>query len=212
VFLVPVLLGVLAGYMSGGRLRRLARLRLRPLSLIWVPVMISLQPLAPGAQGLLGVVLDPLFIRAWAVGLFVLLNLRAQRADIRLALTLFAVGLLLNATVTIANGGMRVPGDLLAAPASGGLYELLGVHLGEHSPISPLTRFPWCCDVIRIRIGHLIVPLSPGDVGLMAGRPCSSALRCGPAQPPSALRATPVTHATKQHPPRPSPVPGDPRG
>ena len=42
-------------------------------------------------------------------------------------------------------------------------------HLAEHTPIDSTTRLVWLADSIELRLPHVLVPVSPGDLLLVAG-------------------------------------------
>jgi hypothetical protein len=42
-------------------------------------------------------------------------------------------------------------------------------HLAEHAPIDTTTRLVWLADSIELRLPHVLVPVSAGDLLLFAG-------------------------------------------
>jgi hypothetical protein len=170
MFVMIVAAGVIAGRLMGGRLWGLATLRLRAVWLVWLPVAVSLLASLPWVEAPWGPV-RPLVLQAnAAVGAFLLVNTLLQRAGLRIALVLMAFGWLLNWVVVLANGGMPVPRELLEGSApTAGLYELAGMHLVPHVPISPSTALSWLGDVVRVRVSNVVIPFSLGDGMLAVG-------------------------------------------
>jgi hypothetical protein len=170
MFIVVVAVGVIVGYLVGGRLRGIATLRLRAIWLIWLPVIVALLASLPWIKDPSGRDGSVSLQATAAIGAFLLTNALLQRAGIRIALALMAVGWLLNWAVLVANGGMPVPHDLLESPEPGeALYQLAGTHFLPHVPISPSTALPWLGDVLRLRASNVIIPFSIGDAMLVFG-------------------------------------------
>lgn len=166
MFVLILAIGVTVGYLMGGRLRGIGSLRLRGLWLVWLPVFASL-PWTDDLSGRLGSAVMP---ASAAIGAFLIGNALLQRAGIQIALAVMALGWLLNGAVVVVNGGMPVPHEFLTdAKPLAGLYEVAGMHLAPHVPISPFTRLPWLGDVLRVRTPGVIVPFSIGDVLLVVG-------------------------------------------
>jgi hypothetical protein len=183
LLIVSALLGLLAGLVTGGRLRHLLARRLRwPLVVIAAFVVKELlirTPLAawPGAPALFALSLVALI--AWVV----------WHRDELPGIWLVAAGIALNLAVVVANGG-----HMLVAPAA--------AHLGPHqlgqqgvwaqyAVMGPGTRLDWLGDWILIPrpVGRVFPEAySPGDVVSAAGlavvlfrapRPRRSAARAG---------------------------------
>jgi hypothetical protein len=87
---------------------------------------------------------------------------------VRAALALMAAGWLLNLTVITANGAMPTPARVLAGP-EWWPNVWLAPHLAEHAPIDATTRLVWLADSIELRLPHVLVPVSAGDLLLFAG-------------------------------------------
>jgi hypothetical protein len=142
VVLATLVLAVLAGYLCGGRLSKLAALRIRwPVAAI---VALALQcvpvPGRPWPLVLLFVSLGPLLV-------FVIVNLRMRAAGF----PLIAVGILLNFTVIAVNEGMPVTREALVASHQTDTLESL-VHDGgaKHHLAASDDRFLGLADVIPI--------------------------------------------------------------
>jgi hypothetical protein len=170
VFVLVVATGIIVGYLTGGRLRGIASLRLRGVWLVWLPVAVSLLASLPWTRDRSGLANSMVLPATAAVGAFLLGNALLQRAGIRIALALMSVGWLLNMAVVVVNGGMPVPRDLLAGPEpAAALYEVAGMHLVPHVPILPSTGLAWLGDVLRLQTAEVVVPFSIGDVLLVLG-------------------------------------------
>lgn len=170
MFVLVVATGIIVGYLMGGRLRGMASLRLRAVWLVWLPVAVSLLASLPWTRDRSGLANALVLPATAAVGAFLVGNALLQRAGIRIALTLMSVGWLLNLAVVVVNGGMPVPRDLLAGPEPAArLYEVAGMHLVPHVPISPSTGLAWLGDVLRLQTAEVVVPFSVGDVLLVLG-------------------------------------------
>jgi hypothetical protein len=161
---IVVVVAVTAGYLVGGRLHRLADLRFRGSWLLLLAMAVA--PLGFGGGGRAGT------LATVATGLlllgFLLVNVVAQRSGVRAAFALMAAGWLLNLTVITANGAMPTPARVLAGP-EWWPNVWLSPHLAEHAPIGSTTRLVWLADSIELRLPHVLVPVSAGDLLLFAG-------------------------------------------
>jgi hypothetical protein len=161
---IVLVVAVTAGYLVGGRLHRLADLRFRGSWLLLLAVAFA--PLGFGGGGRAGTVATV------AAGLlllgFLIVNVVAQRSGLRAAFALMAAGWLLNLTVITANGAMPTPARVLAGP-EWWPNVWLTPHLAEHAPIDSTTRLVWLADSIELRLPHVLVPVSAGDLLLFAG-------------------------------------------
>jgi Family of unknown function (DUF5317) len=161
---VVVVVAVVVGYLAGGRLGRLADLRFRGSQLLLLAVAFALTGFGRGGNA--GIV------ATGAAGLLLLAflsaNVAAQRGGVRAAFALMAGGWLLNLTVIIANGAMPTPARVLDGP-EWWPNVWLAPHLVGHVPIGSTTRLVWLADSIQLRLPHVLVPLSVGDLLLFAG-------------------------------------------
>jgi uncharacterized protein DUF5317 len=159
-FLLGVLaLGVLLGYVLGGRLRNIERLRLRWWGL--APLGLALQ-LAPFSDRTVAV---SLLIASYPILMLFCI------ANIRLAgFALILVGLALNMIVISANQGMPVSKSALDASGQGALLQDLEQHGGaKHFLARPAnTVLEPIADVIPLGDPFNQV-LSAGDVVVYAG-------------------------------------------
>jgi Family of unknown function (DUF5317) len=170
MFVLILAIGVTVGCLMGGRLRGIGSLRLHGLWLVWLPVFVSLLASLPWTDDPSARSGSAVMTASGAIGAFLIGNALLQRAGIRIALALMASGWLLNWAVVAVNGGMPVPQEFLTdAKPLAGLYEVAGMHLAPHVPISPSTALPWLGDVLRVRTPEVIVPFSIGDVLLVVG-------------------------------------------
>jgi len=131
IYAFAVLLGVLIGYLSGGRISRLPLLRFRALYLVPISLLIQVLifPLF-SPEPLLPVATVPLHILSYALVLFFLaLNLNVR------PLLILGAGAVANLVAILANGG-RMPASA-AALERAGLIEAAGrlTASGEHGNI-----------------------------------------------------------------------------
>ncbi len=164
LFLESAVLGVIIGFLRGGRLNRLGRIDFRgwPLALAALLLQTLLwidfggRRVYTGEWGPYLHLLSYLFLLA-----FILFNRRQP------GLLIIGLGLLLNLLVIAANGGaMPVDGSQLAPPAQEGL--LSGAKSPFHEPLDKTTRLPLLGDILRLPYGdHRLV--SVGDILLGGG-------------------------------------------
>lgn len=160
-----LLLGLVAGYAAGGRLRRLENVRLSygVLAFAALAVMV-VESLAD-----LGDPLDRVLIAlGYALAAaFLVVNLRRLRGVLRIAVAILALGWVLNATVMTANGGMPLSLSAYASsgqieaptPGEGGFFKI--VIADRETALRPLG------DVIPLAFYRQVV--SAGDLVLLAG-------------------------------------------
>ena len=141
-----LVLGLIAGVVTGGDLRRLARVRIRALPLL----------LAAGALRVIGLFFAlPVLVYTVVLALLVIVALLNRHVPGALLAT---VGIALNLVVIALNGGMPV--DAVAA-------QSVGVELkddGLHIPLSSATVLPFLADVIPAHVFRNLY--SVGDIVL----------------------------------------------
>jgi hypothetical protein len=163
--IAPVACGLLIGYVRGGRLRRLAGLRIRAVLILWAIAAVQLvsftQPrLSSAIEAWLGVkLLVPIFGLA---GLWVLLNIPRRSRAITIALLLILLGGGMNATAIALNG--KMPYSAVASEQPGNSTEESSP---KHMPLNADTRMVWLGDVIPVP--PLQAALSAGDLILFVG-------------------------------------------
>ncbi|MEX1177386.1 MAG: DUF5317 family protein [Nitriliruptor sp.] len=159
--LTIVLAAVLASYLRGGRLRRLAEAPLTAPWLLFLGLGLQLAVDLSAGRGLLGdaslagvtiLVVSQLLVVAW-------LGLNRRLPGIGLV----ALGLLMNAAAIAANGAMPVDPQAVRAL---GLGELQ-VPPGKHTLMTDATRLPWLADVLPLPPLRSIVSI--GDLFIGAG-------------------------------------------
>lgn len=153
---------VAVGWVLGGSLERLARLRLPAARLI--PAALAAQALGalagfagapPGPSYALGLAVSALLVAVPLV--------RARRVP---GLGLVTLGLALNALVIAANGAMPVSAE--AAARAGADTGALAADL-RHEPLDAATRLPLLADVVPVALPLRPEVASPGDVLVAAG-------------------------------------------
>jgi len=137
VLLYPLVLGVLLAPLAGGDLRRLAHLRLRGVSLLYLALALQLVafpvralPLRVGESGAVGL---------WLVSYACLAVATALNID-RPGLPLIAAGIAANVAAIVANGG-HMPVLPEAMHAAGHAYE---IHY--NSLATPTPHLGWLVD------------------------------------------------------------------
>lgn len=157
-FTVLVVIAAIAiSLLRGGRLRRIADADLRRPSLLFLGVGVQLLPgilagSVPAAAGTALLAASQGLVLAW-----VWCNRHLA------GMGLVAVGLLLNASVILANGAMPVDPEAIAAIGGSGLPATPG----RHAPLTPDTRLVLLAD--RWPLPPLRTVISAGDVVLAAG-------------------------------------------
>jgi len=167
---VILLISVLTGYLTGGRLRNLTHLRLRGVALLAAAVATSIvAKILPGNALHTGPIATAVLTVSLAlVGAFLTLNVVRTRGGLRVALVLMGLGWLLNTAAIIANGHMASPAAVLAGHHSS-VNTWIGPHLAEHGVLDAHTRLPWLSDAMVMRVPGYLISVSLGDLILAAG-------------------------------------------
>jgi hypothetical protein len=158
LLLAPPLIGVVLGYLVGGRLTGFRTIRVRALWLVWLAAAVqAAQYYAPVLRDTIESFVPILAIVFLLVLGWLALNLATWPATIRVAGIVIAMGALLNGLVITANGRMPY------APA---MAEAVGLPPGlttpKNEPMDADTRLSALGDVIPIAPLHKVI--SPGDV------------------------------------------------
>lgn len=162
---LALLIGVLVGLLSGGKLRTLASFRLR----FEVPILL-LFVLQAAARGRLLWMLTPTRVGlvVWMCSSAVLcVLLLANRGIPGVALT--AIGLLLNIDVVLANGGMPVRAGSLSAAQLVAMLASIARSGGFYRLANGSTMSPWLGDVMPLTVFGSRLLVSVGDVALAVG-------------------------------------------
>jgi len=169
LLVAAVILGVILGYVSGGRLFRLGQLRLRALWLVPAALLIQLLifPLFTD-RPLLEAGTAPLHLLSYSlVFVFLAANLRTR------PLLVVAIGALLNLLVIAANGGyMPSSAEALSRAGSADVAELL-TEQGTYGNVRLMgdgTRLNLLGDLLFLPRGvPLAAAFSVGDVVMALG-------------------------------------------
>jgi hypothetical protein len=173
---LAVLGGLAAGLLRGGRLRRLHRVRLRAVPLVWVALGAQLA-LGIGSSGSSDGLRDALVVASYAcVGVWLALNGWCQPGGLGTAFAVLGLGWLLNVVPMALNGGMPVSSTALEAVGAGDAVVDEG-HLWKHVPATAETKAAWLGDVVPVPLAGAVI--SAGDVALLmgAGAAVAAALR-----------------------------------
>jgi hypothetical protein len=167
---VPLLVGVLAGYALGGRLSWLVRNRLRAMWLLWLAAGLQFMHFQWDAgrvavESRTGVsLMAPIF---GLVGAWVLVNLPRRTLAVRLAAGAILLGGAMNAAAILANGRMPFSESAVRAAQVSAEQQARGLRSPKHVVADADSRLVWLGDVIPVPpIGMVI---SAGDVVLLAG-------------------------------------------
>jgi hypothetical protein len=169
LFLFAALLGMGAGYLTGGRLRTLGTVVFRAPALVLAAIALQAALGLPGA-GRLGaggrfavVTASYLLVAQW-----LRCNMRSRPPVLRLAFAVVALGWMLNAAVMAPNHGMPVSASALARIGRGGVDISTG-HLWKHVRASGRTPLRVLGDVIPLSAGPYANVISAGDIAMLAG-------------------------------------------
>jgi hypothetical protein len=162
LFALAIVVGTVFGFAAGGSLRGLANTRLRWPALPIVAAGSQLvQPLvAPSVR--------PLVLTAslGAVGAWLWGN-RAAPRPLRLALTLLAAGVAMNAAVIGANGGMPVSRQALLHAGLPSTMNVVDGHQYRHRLATSRTALRWFDDEIPVAPFRSVVSI--GDLAMLSG-------------------------------------------
>jgi len=159
LLLAGLVVGLLAGVATGGRLGNLARLSFRWPWLVLLVLIVREATLFPPLNGIEGVQY------VYAVALTALVMWTIWHVDRVPGIWLVAAGATLN-LVAVAVNGARMP----VAPELAGRLNQTG-HLGQYVLMGSGTNLNWLGDWIGVagRGGDLIGAYSPGDVLVAIG-------------------------------------------
>jgi Family of unknown function (DUF5317) len=191
IVVIGPVLGVLTGWLMGGRVRRLGELPLRAVWLIWVAVALQVlqywSPYRRFFEADLGI--SPVLVSYAVLAAWLILNVAYLRGGLRMAVTVVTGGWLLNYVVIATNGAMPVSGRALRDAGVGTSATRNGVadgHLFKHELATSITSLRWLGDVVPVRVLHTVV--SAGDIVLWLGVIATVAV---------GMRAAPVDVATR---------------
>ncbi len=162
MFIEAAILGIIIGFLRGGKLNRLARINLRWWPLAMIALLIQVGLWAGFERGYLQDLTPYLHLFSYVpLLIFVYVNRKFP------GMYLIGLGLLLNLLAIATNGGVMPVDPSKLAPRS---HEnlLSGTSSPLHAPISETTRFPFLGDIFRLPYGdHRLI--SWGDLFLSLG-------------------------------------------
>ncbi|MFC0541706.1 DUF5317 family protein [Kutzneria chonburiensis] len=167
VFCLPILTGLAAGYLAGGRLRHLTALRLRAWWLPWTAAAIQLAQYR--LAGLRHLLQDeahlPMLVPVFALMcLWIMLNLPRRSRPLQVSGLTVLAGAVLNGIAIAGNGRM---------PYSRAAAVLAGQRPGDFDsgpknvPAVDSTHLAWLGDIIPVPPLHAVASI--GDLFLLAG-------------------------------------------
>jgi hypothetical protein len=162
LMVVPLLIGVLAGYALGGRLTWLARNRIRALWLLWLAAGLQLahfrwHSARHAVESWTGVsLMVPIF---GLVGIWVLVNLPRRTPALQLAAGAILLGGAMNLAAILANGRMPVAGSAD--------QQAQGLSSPKHMIAEQDSRLVWLGDIVPIPPIRTVI--SMGDIVLLIG-------------------------------------------
>jgi hypothetical protein len=159
LWIAALVLGLVAGFVAGGRLDNLARLRFRWPWLIVGVLVVRAAVVATPLRGVEGIQY------VYLVALTALVAWTVWQIELVRGTWLVAVGSVLNLVVIAANGA-RMP----VAPEVAGSLVRSG-HLGQYTLITADTNLGWLADWIALPgpVRVLAEAYSPGDVIVALG-------------------------------------------
>lgn len=196
IFAVAALVGVVVGFVIGGRLSALGGVHLRAPVLAWgalgVQASLGLAPLLSLPDGVrFGLVATSYGM----VGVWLVVSAVSQRAALRGAFGLLAAGWLLNLVVIIPNGGMPVSTAALGDSGAARGLDVEEGHLWKHVELSPSTFLPALGDVVAVpalrsavSAGDLVMVVAVA-VAVAAGMVRPKGSEAGTGEPPSVDQA-----------------------
>jgi hypothetical protein len=158
------LLAVALGYLAGGRLTRLERLRLRSWWLVIAGLGVQFLPLPEGDAG------NDLLVRTGVLAISYALLLLFGAMNARLpGMPVILLGLTCNAVVIVANGGMPVSLEALERSGQGDVIQsLIDEGADKHHRMDDGDVLTFLADVIPVGAPiHQVV--SVGDLFVYAG-------------------------------------------
>ncbi len=171
LLVLPVLVAMLLAILRGGALSHLATLPIRGSGFLIGSLAVQLAVYAPGLRGSAFVLHQSGAIYAGALGLVAIGALRNWQLGA--AFRVATVGLALNVTVIVLNGGhMPVDaGAMAAAKGQAKVQEIAAQRVYDNTGIAtPSSELPWLGDVIPVRLGFGCGNVfSVGDVLLASG-------------------------------------------
>jgi Family of unknown function (DUF5317) len=169
LLLLPVLAGLVAGWLRGGRPARLAALRPRAPWLAWLAVPAQLaQAYAPAVRRVVEADLGvPMLLLVYApVGLWLVVNLPGRPVGVRVAVVMLLLGGSMNGVAIAANG--RMPFSVVAAQRAGvPAAKVAATDLPKNEQATAETRLAWLGDNLPVRPLRKVV--SAGDLVIVLG-------------------------------------------
>jgi hypothetical protein len=170
LFLAPLAAGISAGYAFGGRLRQLARIRIRAVWLLWLAAALQLvhfraASLRVAVESRIGMsLMVPIFglVFAW-----VLINLPHRPLPVQVAAMAVLAGGIMNAAVIAANGRMPYAESAVSAAHQPVEQKAKADRSPKHVAMDSTTRLAWLGDVIPVPPAQMVI--SAGDVVLLLG-------------------------------------------
>jgi hypothetical protein len=165
LIVTPPLIGVIVGYLLGGRLSGFRTIRVAAIWLLWLAAFVqAAQYYLPGVRHFVEdrVGVPMLVVVFVPVLIWLGINLRTWPTAMRVAGAAIALGAVFNGVAIAANGRM---------PYSPAMAEAVGLRPGlttpKNEPVDTRTRLAFLGDTIPIAPLRKII--SPGDVLISAG-------------------------------------------
>lgn len=158
--LASVIIGSFVGLLRGGSFRRLERVQLRRLPVVFVAVAFQLAGSVAEVRG------AGWLAFACTIGSFALIAWFAFENRREIGMPLIALGALSNFTVIVANGGMPVSLDAIRRAGLSDHFRATLFTRGAHLPLTPGTKLSFLADIIPLRYGTVV---SAGDLLIWAG-------------------------------------------
>lgn len=186
LFPLALVLGILAGIVTGGRLGALWKLSLRWPAVVVVALAAQVAVSLPFASSLPSVPRLAVLAASYAAaGLWLAVNLPGRPTALAVGLAVTGVGWLLNMAVVVGNGGMPVSARALARIGLGSNALAHGGPFGKHVLLTAGSVLGSLGDTIALPGLRTIV--STGDVVMLVGLvvAVAAAMRIRPAAVPA---------------------------
>lgn len=167
LMVVPLLIGVLAGYALGGRLAWLASHQIRAAWLLWLAAALQLvhfqwRSARHAVESWTGVsLMVPIFA---LVGAWVLVNVPRRTRALQVAAGVILLGGAMNLAAILANGRMPVSGSVVRAASTSAQQQPLSP---KHLVAGEQSRLVWLGDIVPIAPINTVI--SAGDIVLLLG-------------------------------------------
>jgi hypothetical protein len=163
-----VIVGLLAGWATGGRWRALSEVRFRHPSFVLVAIAAQAALELPGIRSWPSSLRFAIVVVTYlVVGWWIFQNVRATAGGARFGLGLVECGWALNLLAIVPNGGMPVSESALDRAGIAQSISVIHGHFSKHVPVNHGTVLRVLGDVIPLSWFRSVI--SPGDIVMAVG-------------------------------------------